>query len=196
MRILCLDPSAVFGWAHGDPFQDGPPISGVFKLPDAPVTKRLIALEAWAMDMIHANGITDLFIEQPFLPKISSFAAVTLLAGYTLFAGTAGTRCGCNVSTVELSSWRAALRLPTQGPKNVLAHPDYARFASRKSGLKEAKRQWVKDRAKDYARKMGCDPQDDNEGDACCIYFYKRMQILARQEAKVTKLDLFDGLPI
>lgn len=196
MRVLILDPGAIFGYAFGDPLDGKVPFSGTFKLPDVQLTKKMIALESWAMEFIQANAITDVFIEQNIIPHKTSFSAVTNLAGYTLFAGTAGTRMNCNVTTIELQTWRSALRLPTQGPKTVLAHPDYARFKERKNGLKEAKRQWVKDRAMDYARKQGCTPKDDNESDAICMYFYKRDQIIERNMKRQKSTDLFEGIDI
>jgi len=198
-KILMLDPSAIFGYAFGDPFGNGgPPFSGTFALPKspAPVTERLIAMETWLMDLIKGNEITDVFIEQNFIPQQTSFQAVSLLAGYVLFAGTAARRCRCNCSTVELSTWRSELGLPTQGPKNVLAHPDYQHLAGRKDGLKVAKRLWVKDRAKEYVIKRGSDPKDDNEADACAMYYWKMDRLRRKMQSLGTKGDLFDGVEV
>ena len=192
-----LDPSGVFGWAHGDPFGNGgPPFSGTFALPDLQTTRKMIALENFLINLIKANSITDVFIEQNFIPEKTSFQAVTLLAGYVLVAGMAASRCSCKCSTVELSTWRSDLGLPTQGPKNVLAHPDYAHLSSRKNGLKEAKRRYVKDKAKEFAIKMGSDPKDDNEADAICMWWWKTLRLRKKMEEIGTKKDLFDELTV
>lgn len=197
MRIMTLDPSGIFGYAFGDPFDPKPPFSGIFKLPEGTVTKRLIAVEDWLADKIRANSITDVFIEQNFIPEKTSFAAVNLLAGYVSHSGTAAARLGCNVSTIELSTWRSALNLPTRGPKNIMKDSRYAeKFGKRKSGEADARRQWVKDRAMEYARKHGCEPKDDNEGDAICMYLHKRAQILERKERASQRVDLFDDLKV
>lgn len=197
MKMLMLDPGATFGYAYGDPFGNaGPPWSGTFTLPDLPVTRKMIALENFVINLIKANAITDVYVEQNFIPQRTSFQAVTVLAGYVLVAGMAASRCSCKCSTIELSTWRSELGLPTQGPKNVLAHPDYAHLAKNKGGLATAKRLWVKDRAKDYARKRGSDPKDDNESDAICMYHWKADRLRRKLDGLGTKNDLFDGLKV
>lgn len=200
MRGLILDPGATFGYAFGDFLVAVPPRTGSFKLPDAPLTDHMIALEAKVMDLIVANSITDVYIEQNFIDTTKTgFPTAQKLMGYVLYSGTAARRCRCHCATIELSTWRSKLGLPTQGPKNVLSHPDYARFANKKTksgGLTEAKRQWVKDRAMDFARKQGCDPKDDNESDAACMYIYKQREILEREASKGRRTDLFEDLPI
>lgn len=195
--MLMLDPSAIFGYAYGDPFGNaGPPWSGTFKLPDLQTTRKLIALENFLINLIKANGITDVFIEQNFIPLKTSFQAVTLLAGYVLVSGMAASRCSCNCSTIELSTWRSELGLPTRGPKNVLAHPDYAHLAKNKGGLKVAQRMWVKDRAKDFAIKHGSDPKDDNEADAICMWHWKADRLRRKKETLSDRKDLFEDLKI
>lgn len=196
MRLLAVDPSAVCGFAHGDPHNEGPPFSGVFTLPkDSTITRRMIALESWAIDMIKGNGITDVYVEKPILPQKTSFSSVAAICGYAFTLGVAATKCGCYCEVVEMQSWRSELGLPTQGPKNVLADPHYAGlFGKRKSALRDAKRQWVKDRAMDFARRMGSDPADDNEGDAICIWHAMARRRRAKEEAP--KYDLFRDLSI
>lgn len=203
MRTLTLDTGAIFGYAYGNPFGNrGPPFSGTFSLPDLPVTRKMIALENFLINLIKANEITDVYVEQNFIPERTSFQAVTLLAGYVLVAGMAASRCNCKCSTVELSTWRSELGLPTRGPKNVLAHPDYARFATtrdgkpKKGGQKEAQRQWVKDRAKEYAIKRGSAPKDDNESDAICMWWWKTDRLQRRLEETKNRKDLFDEIKV
>lgn len=202
MKILMVDTGDISGLAFGNPFTDMVPFASSFHLPDASPTEKMIVYERTLIDVIKANEITDVYIEQNFIPLKTSFQAITVLAGYVLMAGIAARRCRCKASTVELSTWRSELGLPTQGPKNVLAHPDYAHFAKnrdgspKKSGLKDAKRKWVKDRAMDYARKHGADPKDDNEGDAICMYLWKSGRLRKRLEEAGTKRDLFQDLPI
>lgn len=205
MRALTLDTGDIFGWAFGDPYKDMIPFSGSFHLPDLPPSAKMIALENFVINIIKANEITDVYVEQNFIPTTTSFQAITVLAGYVLMSAIAATRCNCKASTIELSTWRKELGLPTQGPKTVLSHPDYKHFATNKNtgaarkpkdALSEARRRWVKDRAMDYARKMGADPKDDNEGDAICMWLYKKQRLLKKLEAIGTKRDLFDDLKI
>ncbi len=192
-----LDPSGIFGYAFGEPFDhQGPPFSGTHKLPDLPLTERLMELERWAIDLFKANEITDAYIEEPFLGKHLNFTSVSTQIGYSLIAGIAARKCRVKVSTLPNSTWRSELGLPTRGPKNVLAHPDYARFKSRKSGQKDAQRQWVKDRAMDYARQHGSNPADDNEGDAICMYHWKANRLRAKRAEIGQRRDLFDDLAI
>lgn len=190
MKLLTADPAKVFGLALGDPETDAPPKLTSYKLPEKiTATQRFIALEAFLIDYIKGNGVTDVLIEENIIPGITSFHAVVMLAGYTLIAGIAAAKCGCNVSTISIQKWRSELGLPTQGPKNVLSHPDYAHLAKLKGGLKIAKRQWVKDAALKLARKHGLDPKDDNEADAACIYIWKRERLRAKVEER--RYDLF-----
>lgn len=175
MRLGTFDPSGVCGYAFGDPFGNtgAPPISGAFKLPiGVPLTKKMIAVEAWAIDLIKGNSLTDIWIEEPILPKATSFGAVSNVVGIAFMIGVAATKCGCFCAIVPIQTWRSAIGLPTVAPKNVMQDPYYKqKFGHRKGGgLKEAKRQYLKDRAMDYARKNGSDPKDDNEGDAICIW--------------------------
>lgn len=197
MRLLTLDGGATFGYAFGDPSLKAPPFSGSHVLPkDVPVTKKLIAIETWLVGLIRDNGITDVWIEEPIMPRMTSFAAVTALAGYAFMSGIAATKCGCNAYLVALQTWRSDLGLPTRGPKNVLADPRYKeRFGARKSGLKDAQRQWVKDRAFEFAVKHGCTPKDDNSGDACCIWLWRQMKIRQKAEEE-SRGDLFSNLSV
>lgn len=197
MRILALDPSATFGFAHGDPLASGKvPFSGTHKLPkDVPLTKRLIAVEGFVVDLIKGAGITDVYIERPIMPRITSFDAVSAVAGYAFMSGVAATKCGANAFLIDMATWRSDLGLPTQGPKNVLADPVYAaQFGGRKNGLKEAKRRYVKDKAIQFAEKMGATPADDNEADALCIWFAAAMKARAKQQAP--SYDLFANLKV
>lgn len=197
MRLLCCDPSSITGYAHGDPFKADPPWAGAHQLPkNVPITKRLIAIERFAIELIRGNGITDVYIEKPIMPRQTSFDAVASIAGYAFMFGVAATKCGCYCALVDMQSWRSGLGLPTQGPKNALSDPHYAaKFGhSKGGGLKEAKRQWVKDRAMEFAVKMGSDPKDDNEGDAICIWHY--VARLKREKVEAPKYDLFGDLTV
>lgn len=194
MRFMFIDSGVNTGWAHGDPEKDEPPISGAHRLPSVQITKRLIVLESFIIDTIKANGITDVFIEKPIIPKVSSFDAITTLIGYALIEGIAAQRCGCNTSLVDMQSWRSELGLPTQGPKNVLQDPAYAEFVGKKNGLKEAKRKWVKNAAIKYAVKQGCNIESEDEADAACGYFCVRQRFLVKQDKP--KFDLFGNLGI
>lgn len=202
MRILTLDGGGQFGFAHGDPHSGRIPISGSHKLPAGQTTKLMIALEAWCIDMIKGNEITDVYIEKSIITPNSAYATTVTLAGYNLIAGIAATKCGVNAYLVDMQSWRSELGLPTQGPKNVLAHPDYAHMARLQNGklrpakaaLSMAKRAWVKDRAKDFAVKHGSDPIDDNESDAICIYHAMVQRI--RNKVEQARYDLFADLTV
>lgn len=191
MQLLTLDPStAIFGLAVGDPEGSALPTISSYKLPDVSITRKMIALEAHLIDFIKGNGVTDVLVEENIIPKVTSFPAVVALAGATLIPGIAGVKCGCNVTTVAIQTWRSQLGLPTQGPKNVLALPEYRdRFGKRKNALKDAKRQWVKDAAYAFARKYGLDPKDDNEADAACLFIWKREKLRATVEER--RYDLF-----
>lgn len=199
MRILTLDLSGICGFAHGDPLSSngGPPFSGVFKLvKDATLTQKAIALERWLLEFIPGNGITEVWIEKPFVLNTKSEDALYSMLSLVFAAGMAAAKCGCFCQLIVMQSWRSELGLPVAGPKNVLADPHYATlFAHRKGGgLKEARRQYVKDRAMDYARKMGSDPKDDNEGDAVCIWHCIANRKRAAVEAP--KYDLFGDLTV
>lgn len=191
MQLLTLDPSSkIFGLCLGNPETDDKPKLSSFKLPDLSVTRRYMALESFLIDYMKGNGVTDVLVEENIIPKVTSFPAVVALAGATLMSGVAAVKCGCNCSTIHISTWRADLGLPTQGPKNVLALPEYReKFGNRKSALKDAKRQWVKDAAYALARKHGMDPKDDNEADAFCIWQWKREKLRAKIEER--RYDLF-----
>jgi hypothetical protein len=195
-RDLLLDPGDLYGYAFGDAFTDASPFSGVFQLPKVVGSKKFVALEAWIIGLIKANEITDVGIEQPFLGKNQSFAAITAQAAYVVVAGMAAAKCNCNCYTIDIATWRSALGLPTQGPKTVLAHPDYAHFAAKKGGLQIAKRQWVKDRAFDYAVKHGANPKDDNEGDAICMWHWTAMRRRRAKDEASSRKDLFDDLTV
>lgn len=195
-RDLLLDPGDIFGYAYGDAFIDVSPFSGVFQLPKVVGSKKFVALENRIMDLIEANGITDVGIEQPFLGPNQSFAAITAQAAYVVVAGMAAAKKGCNCYTIDIATWRSALGLPTQGPKTVLAHPDYAHFATKKGGLSIAKRKWVKDRAFEYAVKSGSNPKDDNEGDAICMWQWKASKRRQAREDASTRKDLFDEIQV
>lgn len=196
MRLLTLDPSGIFGYAFGEPLGEEIPYSGTFKLPDAVPSRKMVALERWIVATITTNGITDVIIEEPFLGARQSFQSVVALTGYVTIAGLAAAKCDCRCTTVAISTWRSDLGLPTQGPKNVLADPHYAaKFGSRKNGLKEAKRQYVKDRAVDFVRKLGSDPADDNEADAIAIFLWKRRK-LAQKNEEEQKRDLFSEIEV
>lgn len=195
MRYLTIDGGQQTGWTHGDPTTNTPPMSGVFRLPTVQVTDKLIALESFLIDMIKANGITDVFIEKSIIPKVTSYDAIVTLAGYNLIAGMAARRTGCNSFLVDMQSWRSELGLPTQGPKTVLQHPDYARFVGKKDGLKQAKRQWVKDATKRYVSKLwGVPIESEDAADAAALYAC----VKARYETRIErpKMDLFGGLII
>lgn len=197
-RLLALDCGASFGYAHGLVHGNGGmPFSGVHKLPkDAPVTKRMIALETWLVGLIQTHEITHVYIERPILPKMTSFDAVTAIIGYALQSGVSATKCGCFCALIDIQSWRSAIGVPTRAPKNLMADPHYAqKFGHRKGGgFKEASRQYVKDRTRDFVVKQGCDPVDDNEADACAIWYAAKQEILARIEAP--KYDLFADLKV
>lgn len=195
-RDLLLDPGDIWGYAYGDAFTDALPFSGVFQLPKDLNSGQFVALELFLINLIKANGITDIGVEQPFMGPKQSFAAVTKQAGYVVVASMAARKCGCNCYTIDIGTWRADLGLPTQGPKTVLAHPDYAHMAHKKDGLKIAKRLWVKDRAMDYAVKLGSAPKDDNEGDAICMWHWKAGRRRRLKEQLSNKQDLFDGITV
>lgn len=173
MRVMTFDPSAVCGYAFGDPLAENtPPISGVYKLQTGdPLTKRLVALEAWAIDRLKGGNITHVGIEEPFLPRHGDFKAVSVIVSYVMILGVAAQKCGCHCTLISNQTWRSALGLPTQGPKNVLSDPYYAeKFGKRKNALKEAKRAYVKDVTMRWVRERGSEPVDDNEGDAIAIF--------------------------
>jgi hypothetical protein len=175
MRLMTFDPSAVCGFAFGDPLDESTlPISGAYKLQKGdPLTKRLVALEAWAIDRLKGANITDVVIEMPFLPKHGDFNALSVLIGYTITLGIAAQKCGCNCTLIAQQSWRAELGLPATGPKNIMKDPYYAeKYGKRKGGgEKEAKREYVKAAAIAFVKKLGSDPADDNEADALCIWY-------------------------
>jgi hypothetical protein len=200
-RILTVDGGAILGFAHGDPLGNGgPPISGTHRLPSIETTGMMLAVMEWVYDIVKGNEIAEVWMEKSIIPEKTSYEAVAKLAGYNIAAGMGAARAGAKFFLVDMQTWRSALGLPTQGPKNVLSHPDYAYLAKtekgvlRKDALKLAKRKWVKDRASDFARKNGSDPKDDNEGDAICIYHYvvQKKQLAADK----TKYDLFGDLTV
>lgn len=196
MRLLTLDGGAVFGYAFGDPFLTAPPFSGSHKLPTGQHTRKMIALEEWIMSSVLSNRITDIVVEEPFIGKVQSFQSIVALCAWVSHAGVAATKCQANCFTVHPQSWRSELKLPTRGPKNVLADPVYGeKFGKRKTGLTDAKRQWVKDRTLDYVRGRGCDPKDDNEADACAIWFWKAERLREKLESE-TRKDLFSEIEI
>lgn len=195
-KLLVLDTAGKIGFAYGEIFSNsGLPFSGVHKLPEQHLTKRLLALQSWLTDVIEGNHITDVWIEKPFVTNSKSEDAIYSMLGYVLASGMAATRCGCHCSLIDIQTWRSELGLPTQGPKNVLADPRYAdRFSKRKNGLKDAKRQYVKDRTIDFVVKQGCDPKDDNEADACAIWFCVAQRL--RKKLEAPKYDLFGDLDV
>lgn len=174
MRLMTFDPSAVCGFAFGDPLDESAlPISGAYKLQKGdPLTKRLVALEAWAIDRLKGGNITDVAIEAPFLPKHGDFTALSALMGYTLILGVAAQKCGCFCTLVAQQTWRSELGLPSAAPKNIMSDPYYAeKYGKRKGGgKKEASREYLKNAAIELVKRLGSDPADDNEADAICIW--------------------------
>lgn len=173
MRMAFFDPSGITGFAFGESDNEKPEGSGVFVVDKKdPITKKMIVLEDFATTLIKRQSIVAVYIEEPILPKFTSFAAVSSISGLAMAVGMAATRCNCFAALVPMQTWRSRLGLPTQGPKDVLKIPAYKdRFGHLKSGLKDAKRQFVKDAAIAYATKRGFAPKDDNEGDALCGWF-------------------------
>ncbi len=135
MRLMTFDPSAVTGFSFGDPLDESTlPISGTYKLQTGdPLTKRLVAMEAFAIDRIKGGNITDVWIEEPFLPKHGDFRAVSVTVSYVMILGVAAQKCGCNCSLIGQQSWRSELGLPATGPKHIMKDPFYAeKFGKRK----------------------------------------------------------------
>lgn len=191
--LLALDLSAVCGFAVGDPLlaDSKPPISGVYKLPKTNITARCVAVEDWlTKSMIPLNGVTDVYIEQPFFHNTKSESALISMVGLMVAGGMAAARHGCYCETIAGQSWRSEAGLPTRAPKNVMADPHYAeRYGKLKDGLKQANRQYVKDRAIEFCLKKGLKPEDDNEADSIGIWY----AMAARIRGKVTapSYDLF-----
>lgn len=187
MRILCLDPSTVSGYAHGNPELDLVPMSGTFALPtkESSISKRMVLARQWAIRMIEEQRITSIYAEAPILPRFAtSIDSVMNVAGIAFVFGMAACEMGIGAMLIDSQSWRSELGLPTRGPKNVLADPVYqAKFGKRKNGLSEAKRAYLKDAAMKFAVMNGSKPKDDNEGDAICIYHAMRARLLKRREA-------------
>lgn len=173
MRLAFFDPSSVTGFAYGESGNDRPEGSGSFILDKKDsITQKMVALEDWAINLIKSQKIVSVHIEEPILPKNTSFAAVSSVSGFAMALGMAATRCNCYAALLPMQTWRSRLGLPTQGPKDVLKIPEYhEKFGHRKNGLREAKRQFIKDRALEYAMKKGLHPRDDNEGDAICGWY-------------------------
>lgn len=197
MKMIALDLSAVVGYAFGDPFKNDVPFSGTIKLSGDNPTDRCYNLFSWCIDIFKSNEVTDVVVELPFIPKgPTSFGANVSLIGYVLAAGMAAKACRANSTGVHQQTWRSQFGVPSQGPKNVLTHPDYQHLADRKDGLKAAKRLWVKDRTKDAVRLRGSNPKDDNEADACAIFYWKMDRLRKQLETIGTRKDLFDGIEV
>lgn len=197
MRLGTVDPSGVCGYAFGDPFdRETPPFSGTFTLPaGVPLTQKMMTAEAWAIDWIKGNGITDVWIEEPIIPKITTFKAVSNVIALAFVIGLAAAKCGCFCSIVPMQTWRSKLGLPTVAPKNIVLDPHYkAKFGNRKTFKKDASRQYLKDKAMELARKLGSDPKDDNEGDAICIWHH--IATLKRNKVDVPSFDFANDLTI
>jgi hypothetical protein len=195
--LLTIDQSALSGFAHGDPLSPGVvPQSGVLKLPKGSLSARCNALHGFALKMIRDLRVTDLYVEQPFIQKTLSENAVYPLVGYMLVLGMAAETCGCYCAAVSQQTWRSRIGVPTTAPKNVMSDPYYAsKFGHLKGGgVKEAKRQYGKDRVIDYARKMGSDPEDDNESDA--IGIWHAMALTIRNKENPETRDFFDDMHI
>lgn len=173
MRSAFFDPSGITGFAYGESGNDRPEGSGVFALDKKDtITQKMVALEDWTLNLIRTHKIVAVHIEEPILPRNTSFSAVSSVSGYAMAIGMAATRANCFAALLPMQTWRSRLGLPTQGPKDVLKIPEYQeKFGHRKNGLREAKRQFVKDRALEYAMKKGLHPRDDNEGDAICGWY-------------------------
>ena len=196
-RLLTLDPSAICGFAHGDPFGDQkPPFSGTLVLPKKGSTSdKSVFLFDWLIDFMRGNRITELYVEKPFIQNTKSEDAIYSMLSLVIASGMAAKKTGAYCQLIGMQTWRSALGLPTIGPKNIMADPYYAQmFGARKGGgIKEAKRQYVKDRALEYARKLGSDPTDDNEGDAICIWYAVANQLKKKiVEPQLGLLDNFD----
>lgn len=197
--LLTLDTSDVTGFAIGDPLRTSggaPAYSGVLKLPkDVTISRKANVLRGFVLETIVDYSVTDVWIEKPFILNSKSESVVYAMLNLVLAGGMAADERGCYCSLIGQQEWRSALGLPTVGPKNVMADPHYAeRFGKRKDGLKAAKRQYVKDRAMEYAKRMGSEPVDDNEGDAICMWHAVGARIRAKIEAP--KSNLFDRLDV
>lgn len=174
MKLCTFDTSGKTGYAGGDQAAARPEFSGTFKLPvNKPLTTRMVALETFAIDIIKKHGVQAIWVEQPFVMNTKSEDALYTMMGLVFAVGMAAEKCGVFCKLVGSQEWRSDLGLPTVGPKDVMRIEHYRlKFGARKGGgVKEAKRQWVKDQAMEYARRrMGVEPEDDNEGDAICMW--------------------------
>jgi len=197
VRLGTVDPSGVCGYAFGDPFErETPPFSGTFTLPaGVPLTQKMMTAEAWAIDWIKGNGITDVWIEEPIIPRITTFKAVSNIVALAFIIGVAAAKCGCFCSVVPMQTWRSTCGLPTRAPKNVVLDPHYkAKYGHLKGFAKVAARQYLKDKAMEFARKHGSDPKDDNEGDALCIWH--AIATMKRNKVDVPSFDFANDLTI
>ena len=204
MKLMTLDLSGVVGYAYGDPFKPLAPFFGSFKLAGDDATDRCLKLFLWCTEKLEANGITDVVIELPFIPKggKTSFGANASLIGYTVAAGMAAKSNGATCAGVHQQTWRSQLKLPNQGPKNVLKLPGYEHFAfnanstEKKSALQVAKRAFVKNHTSEFVQNKGAAPKDDNEADAIAMWYWKQDRLTQRLAEIGTKRDLFDDLQV
>lgn len=175
----------------GDPVAAAKARSGTFKVPvELIITQRMVAVEGWAVNLLKGNEITDVLIEEPITTPSMAFRDIITLAGYMLALGMAATKCGCNVATVHLSTWRSDLGLPTRAPKNVLMLPEYReRFGHLKTGKKSADRAYIKDATMRAVKAAGYEPSDDNESDALAIFLWKQQKLQRQQDDR--REDLF-----
>lgn len=177
MRILGIDPSRNLGWCHGEP--GSTPISGVFELKNKQKSKRDVALENFLIDMIKGNGITDIYLEKPILPKRTSFQALVSLYGYATVVGMAAAKTGANAYFLDMQTWRSQIGSPTQAPRQIKKYDE--------------RRKWLKAATIEYISKVyGIEARTDDEADAIGIWKCIDLRISKKQQEP----DLFETLDV
>lgn len=175
-RILAFDQSAYCGWAHGIPGEK--PMCGTFHIRQKQLSDRLIWLEDTVVDMVKGNGIEAVYIEEPILPKVTSFAALRSLVGYANHIGTGARRAGIQSYSIPMQTWRSEFGVPTQAPKKI---KDAAE-----------RRKWVKAQTMARCERLGVQVTDDNAADAVGIWYCAAERIL--HKARNPSFDIFAGV--
>lgn len=208
-RLLAIDPSHHLGWCHGVPGQKG--VFGVHPLPQgAKFTTRMKSLRQFLVSLIKGNGITEVVIEKPILPRVTSFDAVYSLVGIVVTIGNLADDCGCSVTLVDQQKWRSGFMGVTQAPKMndaaVMAilvdvrnnaavakfHEAMADEKKKTARRRDARRRWLKNHTMETCRRVGYPVTDDNEADAIGLF-----EFVCRSRARraaAPELDLTAGL--
>lgn len=176
-RILAFDQSGLTGFCHGVP-GDQPDliVNGTFKVAGSlTAPKRAKNLYRFVRDLIEANEIGEVVLEEPILPKVTSFAAVSSLAGYAMAISWAADDFGIACSMIRMQTWRSEFEVPTAAPRKI-------------KGATE-RRKWVKDQTIARCRRLGFNPSDDNAADAIGIWSCIANRRLAKERAPT--FDIF-----